>query len=345
MRLDPRKIDKVFVIGLSCLGDMLLSTAALWNLRLFLPHARFCLWVGPRALAAVENDPLWDEIQTFDRNRDFPGLTGRLKFFGEIRKYSPDLVVDLRSGLAPLFSGARYAPLWGLREFMLSDDMHEAERNLVAMASLGVPIRLRRLRFFVSEAERSAAGEKTSFIGEGRPLMVVNPGGGSEGKRWGVDRFRELALYLHDRYGATVGVIGHRQDEKEMAGKVLEALGQKGLDLTDCGSLEGLAAILERASLFVTNDTGPLHLASALGVPTVGIFKKHNLNRFGPWGNPHRTVYPGSAYPPGVAPASNEKDAEGIGSISVDEVIEACDELLGLVCRRDGTAERRRGPA
>ena len=328
MRLAPEKIEKVFVIGLSCLGDMLLSSAALWNLRLFLPKAHFCLWVGPRAVAAVEKDPLWDVVQVYDRHRDYPGILGRLEVIRKIRSYGPDLIIDLRSGLNPLFSGAKYAPLWGVREIMLSHDMHEAERNLVAMASLGVPVKVRHLRFFIPEVERHEVCRQFKLMGGGNSLMVVNPGAGEAERRWETDRFKALALDLGRRYGAVVGVMGHTPEERGNARRILEALGPYGLDLTSCGSLGQLAAILEKADLFVTNDTGPLHLASALSVPTVGIFLKNNLNRFGPWGNPHRTVCPRDDSSPVPLAGSSKENRGALDTLSVEEVRNACDELL-----------------
>ena len=116
MRVDPEKVDRALVIGLSCLGDMLLASGALWNLRLFLPGAHFKIMVGPRAVEAVRHDPMWQEVEVYHRQRDYPGPWGRLKVISRIRAFRPDLIVDLRSGLNPLFSGARYAPLWGLKE-------------------------------------------------------------------------------------------------------------------------------------------------------------------------------------------------------------------------------------
>lgn len=335
MKLEPEKIQRVFVIGLSCLGDMLLASAALWNLRLFLPKARFSLWVGPRAVAAVENDPLWDEVRTYDRNRDYPGVAGRLKFIREIREYRPDLIVDLRSGLNPIFSRAKYAPLWGWREFKLPRDMHEAERNLVAMASLGVPIRVRHLRFHILQAEREAAGNRIRSLGH-RKLMAINPGGNAKENRWSEDRYKELAHYLNSKYGAVIGVIGHREDERRIALEILQELGSEGLDLTTCRSLGEMAAVLEKADLFVTNDTGPMHLASALSIPTVGIFRKINLNRFGPWGNPHRTVFPQprcEAYPSGDS-------RDSMDSLTIEEVRFACDELLSEIYGRRKACQR-----
>jgi heptosyltransferase-2 len=314
MKIDPKLIKRVLVIGLSSLGDMLLASAALWNLRLYLKEAHFTLWVGPRALGAVEGDPLWDEVVPYDRQGEYAGLKGRFKAIRRMREGRYDLIVDLRSTLMPLLSGARFAPLWGFRGVFAPGGVHEAARNIAAVASLGVPIAIRRLRFYVPQSSRDAADELLGPALKGRPLVVLNPSGSIPEKRWPVERFCRLGLCLVERHGAAVGVLGYLEREIELAKAILEALGEDGLDLTGRHSLPVVGAFLERSALFVTNDTGTLHVASALMVPTVGIYLLRNAARFGPWGGPHVVV------------ASQGDD---VREIPLEQVVEACDFLLG----------------
>ncbi|HPU77435.1 MAG TPA: hypothetical protein PKY84_03960, partial [Thermosynergistes sp.] len=194
MKIDPKRIKRVLVIGLSCLGDMLLASAALWNLRLYLKEAHFTLWVGPRALGAVEGDPLWDEVVPYDRQGEYAGLRGRAKAIRRMREGRYDLIVDLRSTLMPLLSGARFAPLWGFKGVFAPQGVHEAERNIAAVASLGVPIAVRRLRFYVPQSSRDAADRLIGPALKGRPLVVLNPSGSIPEKRWPVERFSGLGL-------------------------------------------------------------------------------------------------------------------------------------------------------
>ncbi|EHM09306.1 ADP-heptose:LPS heptosyltransferase [Thermanaerovibrio velox DSM 12556] len=289
MRIDPSKVNRVLVIGLSCLGDMLLASAALWNLRLFLPGRDFRILVGPRALEAVKEDPMWDQVVVYDRPKDFPGLRGRIKFISHMRSFSPDLVVDLRSGLNPLFSGAKYAPLWGLRELLLHRDLHEAERNLWCMSTLGVPLVTRGMRFHVTP---DAQGKAEEVLAGRLPLAVINPGASSKFNRWPGERFLEVAKWLA-REGYFVGVIGKAPDERPIGEGILSILGDRGIDMRSLPSLGVLGAMLKRASIFISNDTGPLHLASAVGTPTVGIYAGRSLaRRYGPWCNRHVCVLP-----------------------------------------------------
>lgn len=314
MKIDQKAIKRVLVIGLSCLGDMLLASAALWNLRLYLKEAHFTLWVGPRALGAMEGDPLWDEVVPYDRQGEYAGLKGRFKAIHRMREGRYDLIVDLRSTLMPLLSGARFAPLWGFKGVFAPRGVHEAERNIATVASLGVPIAIRRLRFYVPQSSRDAADELLGPALKGRPLVVLNPSGSIPEKRWPVERFCRLGLRLVERHGAAVGVLGYLEREIELAKAILEALGEDGIDLTGGHSLPVVGAFLEKSALFVTNDTGTLHMASALMVPTVGIYLLRNTARFGPWGGPHVVV------------ASLRDD---VREIPLEQVVEACDFLLG----------------
>ncbi len=329
MRIDPKRINRVLVIGLSCLGDMLLASAALWNLRLFLPDARFRIWAGPGAIAAVENDPLWDEVRVYDRHRDYPGVRGRLAVIREIRTFAPDLVIDLRSGLNPLFSGARYAPLWGLREMKMPPHMHEAERNLVAMASLGVPIRVRRLRFHVADEDKKFARDLVLSPEGQPPLLIVNPHCGTAKRRWPLDLFEEFARRMAFEEGFRVGVPGYTREERNIAERFLSGLGAHGVDLTRCDTLGKYAAALQMGTLFVTNDSGPMHLACALDVPVVALFGQTDLNRFGPWGTLHRTVLAKIPCAPCGKNSCKTGDWACMASISVNEVKDTCGEFLG----------------
>ena len=246
----------------------------------------------------------------YDRQGEYAGLRGRAKAIRRLREGRYDLIVDLRSTLMPLLSGARFAPLWGFRGVFAPHGVHEAERNIAAVASLGVPIAIRRLRFYVSQSSRDAADELLGPALKGRPLVVLNPSGSIPEKSGPSSALSPGPA--PDAWG--VGVLGYLEREIELAKAILEALGEDGLDLTGRHSLPVVGAFLERSALFVTNDTGTLHVASALMVPTVGIYLLRNAARFGPWGGPHVVV------------ASQGDD---VREIPLEQVVEACDFLLG----------------
>jgi len=290
VKIKPEMVKKVAVVGLSCLGDMLLASAALWNLRNFLPEAYFVVWVGPGGRAAVEGDPLWDEVRIYDKDRKYGGIKGRLKFIRELKEGRFDLIIDLRSTLVPLFSGCRYAPLWGFREFFLPKSIHEAERNLYAVSTLGVPILRRNLHFHIKEEDRQKASKALSELLQGRTFVMMNPGSRNPRKRLPVKLCVEVGKMLVEEQKSLIGVIGYSEEERQDAQKVLEALKPHSLDLSGPLGLSMVGAYMEQASLFVTGDTAAMYVASAWGVPTVAVFGPSKPSRYGPWGNRHRVV-------------------------------------------------------
>jgi len=325
LKIDPSKIERVLVIGLSFVGDMTLSTAALWNLRRFLPDAHFTVLAGPQAMQVLEEDPLWDSVGEFKRLR---GFRGRMESVRMVRSIPHDLLIDLRSSAMPLVCGARYAPLWVWRELFLPRKMHEAERNIWCMTTLGVPVYSRRLRFFVPERARAAAGEELAAKGGPFPWILFNPGSNGREKMWPAENFSELAGRLIGGMDVNIGVTGYSDYECGIAGRICgDVSSPRCVDLSGRCPMTRLGALLERAVLFVSNDTGPLHVASAVGTPTVGLYLPRNLPRFGSWCNLHRSL---------VATGPEGEDAV-MGSIGVEDVLRACGEMLHEVAlRRQG---------
>jgi len=315
LKLEAEKIKKVLIIGLSCVGDMVLATAALWNLRRFLPHARFTILASPQAMQVLENDPLWDVVEEYKRKK---GFWGRIDSARMIRSIPHDLLIDLRSSAMPLVCGARYAPLWGLRELLLPKKMHEAERNIWCMHTIGVPVYSRQLRLFIPPSFREEARCTFSSHSSGEPWVLFNPGSNSVAKNWPPSHFIDLAKVFLRETEFNIGVVGYSSYEQEIASHICKSVAsQRCVDYSGPFPMVRLGALLERAALFVTNDTGPLHVASAVGTPTVGLYRAKNLPRFGPWGTVHRSLVP-----------SLPDDDYSMERISVEEVWNACCEVL-----------------
>ncbi|MBM4308848.1 MAG: glycosyltransferase family 9 protein, partial [Deltaproteobacteria bacterium] len=124
----------------------------------------------------------------------------------------------------------------------------------------------------------------------GRVLIGINPGAAyGLAKCWHPDRFAELGRRLCERWKATALIFG-REEERSMADRILKSLGGGGIDFTGKTHLLQLAALLERCRLLVTNDTGTMHVASAVGTPIVAIFGSTDPVATGPWGDGHVVV-------------------------------------------------------
>jgi heptosyltransferase-2 len=184
-------------------------------------------------------------------------------------------------------------------------------------------------RLFLREEERGWAQKRLEELGllDGRPLIGINPGAAyGLAKCWHPDRFAELGRRLSEKWKATALIFG-REEERGMADKILKNLGGGGVDFTGKTRLLQLAALLERCRLLVTNDTGTMHVASAVGTPVVAIFGSTDPVATGPWGDGHVVVKKEVSCSPcfkRVCPT----DHRCMELITVDEVEEIVDNKL-----------------
>ena len=152
---------------------------------------------------------------------------------------------------------------------------------------MGVPLRSRSMRLYVPrDIHRGVQRELAPYRNK---LVILNPGGRAF-KRWPAENFAALGRRLGDQ-GYKVAVMGYSAEEQAAAAPVLASV-PKALDFSGPVPMPISASRLAAACLYVTNDCGGLHMASAMGTPTVGIFGTTDPWRYGPWGNRHEIVFP-----------------------------------------------------
>jgi heptosyltransferase-1 len=158
-------------------------------------------------------------------------------------------------------------------------------------------------------------------IARGQPLILMNPGAGWGAKRWPVERYGAVAAALH---AAGYKIVINTGPGEELIGR--EALAASGgLAIALNMTLDQLIAVTRRAALVIAGDTGPLHLACALGIPVVGIFGPTDPARNGPYGAPFRVL----RHPESKRDHSRHREPEaGLLTITPDEVLAAAHELL-----------------
>lgn len=163
---------------------------------------------------------------------------------------------------------------------------HETTTNLNLMATLGLSPNAPMQRFPITEAADRFAERSLPF--SGAPYVALCPSSGhSKLKQWGAERFAAVAAQLASS-GIPVVLIGAPQDS-QLGALIQSASGGKCLDFIGKTSLSQMAGLLAKCHAFVGNDAGPMHVASALGVPTIGIFGSSCSHQFGPWA-PWRSI-------------------------------------------------------
>ena len=293
---------RVCLIKPSSLGDVVHALPVLASLKAAWPSARFSWVINKGLRSLVEGHPLLDEVIPFDRPamRFSPAGIVRLgRFLADLHARKFDLAIDLqglfrsgvmaratgapvRVGLAEAREGATRFYTHAIPTTTDSGDVHAVDRLLLVAHALGGSTAPARFDPPIAEADhRWAAGVLEGVRG---PRLVLNVGARWLTKRWPPSSFAAVARRAVEELGAGLVAVGAAEDR----GLVDELLGAIAplpcLDLCGATSLPRLAAVAAAADLFLSNDTGPLHLAAAAGGRVLGVYTCTEPARTGPYG-------------------------------------------------------------
>jgi lipopolysaccharide heptosyltransferase II len=294
VKTDPKKI---LVIKLRAIGDVLLSTPVLENLRIQYPDAVIDVLTEKFASDVVRENPFVNNVIAFDRKTD-----SSFSLLRRVRAERYEMVIDLfcnpRTALVTFFSGASVrvgfpfrfrAYAYTLKVVPRSSEVHNVRFNLDALRALSIPIVTERPLFPLNQSAVTFADEwRDSVPRTGNMLIGVNAGGGWITKRWGVKHFAGFADKAAEERGASIAVFWGPGEERD-AHELRDAMKHASFVLPKT-TLQQSAACIKQCNYFVSNDSGPMHIASALGVPTLGIFGPTNPDLQGPFHPDHEWV-------------------------------------------------------
>ena len=304
---------RLLVVRLGAIGDVVNALTFASSLREVAPGTHLGWVVHPLAAPLVEGHPDVARVHLWPRDG---GLGGFLRLVRELRRERYDTAVDLqriqKSALLARLSGAPrvvgFAPervkeaswLWtGERIAVPRDARHVLELYLAAARHFGAAARVPRHRFARDEAAEAWA---EALLGElGRAPGLVNLGASKPANRWEPERFGRLARALVEELDVPVCLTGGPTD-RPAAERARAEAGARVRDLVGATSLRQLVALSRQARLFVGCDTGPMHLAAAVGTPVVALFGPADPARTGPFGTGHRVL----RVPPPCAPCERK---------------------------------------
>jgi len=280
--LNPKRI---LIVKPSAIGDVVHTLPVLNLLRKRYPAAHIAWLVTPACGGILEGHPQIDELIWFERKR----AGGWIKLLKLLRADHFDLVLDLqglfRSGLFSWMSGAKVrvgfanaremATLFYTHKVPVPDvNVHAMERYLDMAVAVGCERGPVEYVFPTTDADRDRV---KALLGDDEPYAVLLPGTNWATKRWPAEKFAAMVQPLRERFGLKTVYAGG--PDASAAAK----LAPTATDLTGKTSLRELVALLERASLVIANDSGPMHIAAALGRPLVTLFGPTNPIRTGPF--------------------------------------------------------------
>lgn len=305
----PRRI---LIIKPSSLGDVVHALPVLAALRRAWPGAHIAWLIGAAFAPLLAGHPLLDDLILFDRTRfgrmwrSPRVLTDFCRFVGSIRARRFDLVLDLqgllRSGLIAFFSGApQRVGFAGAREGAWlcysrrvrtdAAGPHAVEQLGALCEALGARFDPHEFPLAVHADERAAARRMLTAAGlpDGADFVAVLPGARWDSKLWPAARFGELLDQL-GAAGCPPAVLLGSPDEQNRAAEIMAAARSPVVSLVGRTSLRELVATLSLARVVASQDSGPMHIAAALGRPLVALFGPTNPNRTGPWSAVARVV-------------------------------------------------------
>ena len=326
---------KIALVRLSSLGDVIHSLPVAHALRLRFPDARLTWLVERREAAILEGNPDLDHVVPVDTRlwrREFRRVGGPRAVFVKVRGLGRrlragqfDLALDLqglwKSGVITALSRAPVRVGFALgacreaanvlftnRRVPVDRGSHVVEQNLALLSAVGIAreeIGTPVFPITVDSAAERAIGRYLDLEGiePGETLVVLNPGSGGEQKRWPGDAYARLGDGLSRTLEARVAV-SWGPGEEPLARAIAHGMRATPLVLPPT-TIPELAALLRRAAVVVGGDTGPVHIAAALGVPTVGLYGPTRARRNGPYG-------PGSVV---VESADGRMDAIGVAEV------------------------------
>jgi len=287
-KFDKSKVNRILVIKPAAIGDVLLSTPVAENLRHNFPEAEIFFLTQKFCKEVLTGNPYITRVLTYDLSLD-----GGWCIIKNIRKQRYDLIIDLfgnpRTALITYLSRARYKVGFKFRQRKYAynikldsrgGEIHNVEFNLDTLRALGLEVKSGQPRFYINHVHDEFAEKLFKDNGlSDKKVIGINPCGTWKTKVWYLEKFSELMKMFDDNYRFLL--FWGYEDEQAQAQKLRDMAGND-VFLVPQVNLKYLGALMKRCKVFLTNDTGPMHIASALGVNVAAIFGPTNSRLQGP---------------------------------------------------------------
>lgn len=292
MNSEPKKI---LLIKPGAIGDLLHISPTVHALKKRFPDAGIDIMVSSRGTVCLfENSPHIRKVLYFDRKGEHRAWSRFRALWQDVRREGYDLVINFqRSTLKVWLLVLAAFPCRVLVYHKTRQrTVHAVSNHLETVAPLGIDPNSVKL-----DLEMFLSGEDEAFAEKliadkdlvGKRLLALNLGASHAVNRWPVEHFAALADLLFQESGVAVLLVGGSAD-RELADRVRVLLTAPVVDLVGKTSLLQLGAVLQRCEVVVSGDTGPMHLATAVGTPVVALFGAADPRRTGPVGNNHSVV-------------------------------------------------------
>jgi heptosyltransferase-2 len=338
------QVNRILVRGVNWVGDTVLSYPAVQQLKTLFPKSHLAILVPSYLVDLWKTFPYVDEIIPFQKKGGIGSIWEDVNLSQSLKERNFDLAVILPRSFRSAFhiylaripirigyrsEGRSLFLTHGVRrkkEILHGHRVHYYQKLIEPLGKIESSF---SPQIFLREEDRKWADRALKDLGilDGTPLVGMNPGATyGLAKCWHPDRFGELGKRFAEKWQGRILLFG-KEEERPIIYEILRHLGKKGVDLAGKTGLLQLAALLERCALLVTNDTGTMHVATAVGTPVVALFGSTPPLTTGPWGEGHVVLkkdVPCSPCWKRICPT----DHRCMELITVDEVEEVVDQQL-----------------
>ncbi len=329
-----RTYSNILLIKPGAIGDLLELTPVIKALANRYHGARISLLVGTRDTATLfQHNPHVAEVIVFDRRGEHKTLSSLLKFWSRLHQKRYNLVIHFqRSNVkAWLLASAAFPCRVLVYHKSRKTDVHVLDNYLDTVAPLGIRVKDPRLELYTGREDDAYADDLFSREGLSSGVVIaLNPGASNPVKQWSAGQFSELADALAENVSAKIIIVGGKEDAALAASIAGNMKKVSPLMLAGKTTLLELGSILRKCDLLVSGDTGPLHLATAVGTHVVGLFGSVDPARTGPVGPGHRVIQAKGlpCVPCRSLTCANSVHLECMNKITVQEVLATVLDML-----------------
>jgi heptosyltransferase-2 len=281
------RVEKILIIRFSSLGDIVLTTPVIKSLREKFPQSKIFFLTKSQYQDLLKNDPHIFSLIKFDPKEKHPGISGFFKLIQELKAFEFDLVVDLHANLRSFLIRhllktelkIKYDKRWLARfllvhfKFIKVKPMHTVNSYLGALKKIGVNSSEKDPEIFL---DREGENFLKDFLIEKNIekddiVVGIHPGARWETKRWDEEKFTQVCQILNQKPKVKIILFGDQKDQEVIDRINPQGEGRKLFKAVNL-PLNKFMSLVGRCDCFITNDSGPMHIASALGVPVVAIF-------------------------------------------------------------------------
>lgn len=344
-KIEPKNIKRLLIRSTNWVGDAIMTTPTIRAIRKGFPNARISILLKPWVAPVFEHSPHVDTLIIYDGDGRHKGNFGKLRLARDLRKYGFDAAILLQNA----FEAALIAFLSGIpvrigynrdaRQLLLTHAIsctneirkeHQTKYYLNILYGIGMDADDRDLYLRLSQQDRLRAEKilKKQGLSDDFKWVGINPSATfGPAKQWPIDRYARLADRIIEYTNARVIVFGGPQDRR-LGKDISRKMRHRPIDLSGRTTLGEAMALIERCALFITNDSGLMHVAAALDVPLIAIFGSTNSTTTGPWSSNSRVVQVPMECSPCLKPECPKGHLNCMDQIRVDMIFDVAKEIL-----------------